>query len=106
ISHVDLPCQANLPDLRTANAGGFRGAVGYNLPLSYQPQASDEMRADVARLERVVARDSGALGELYDAHSRRLFGLILRIVRDRSEAEEVLQEVFVQAWTRAGTYNV
>jgi RNA polymerase sigma-70 factor (ECF subfamily) len=64
------------------------------------------MRADVARLERVVVRDPGALGELYDAHSRRLFGLILGILKDRGEAEEVLQEVFVQAWTRADTYTV
>lgn len=59
----------------------------------------------MACLDRVVARDPAALGELYDAHSRRLFGLILRILKDRGEAEEVLQEVFVQAWTRAGTYN-
>ena len=43
---------------------------------------------------------------LYDRHSRLLFGLILRILRDRSEAEEVLQEVFVLVWTRADTYNV
>ena len=73
-----------------ANAGGFREVVRYNSPLFFQPQASDEMRADVARLERVVARDPGALGKLYDAHSRRLFGLILRILKDRGEAEEVL----------------
>jgi RNA polymerase sigma-70 factor (ECF subfamily) len=72
--------------------------------LSLQPTA-DDARADLARLDRVVARDQSALGELYDAHSRLLFGLILRIVRDRSEAEEILQEVFVQAWTRAATYH-
>jgi RNA polymerase sigma-70 factor (ECF subfamily) len=34
-----------------------------------------------------------------------LFGLILRILKDRSEAEEVLQEVFVQLWSRADTYD-
>ena len=45
------------------------------------------------------------MGELYDRHSRVLYGLILRILRDRSEAEEVLQEVFVLVWTRADTYN-
>ena len=65
----------------------------------------DETTADLSRLERVVARDPVALGELYDEHSRLLFGLILRILKDRGEAEEVLQEVFVQAWTRASTYN-
>jgi RNA polymerase sigma-70 factor (ECF subfamily) len=66
----------------------------------------DETTADLLRLQRVAARDSSALAELYDEHSRLLFGLILRILKDRGEAEEVLQEVFVQAWTRASTYNL
>jgi RNA polymerase sigma-70 factor (ECF subfamily) len=62
--------------------------------------------ADIAILDRVVARDERAVADLYDRHNRLLFGLILRILRDRSEAEEVLQEVFVLVWTRAETYNV
>src|SRR5207244_12153146 len=65
-----------------------------------------EVRADIALIERIVAREADAVGELYDRHNRLLFGLILRILRDRSEAEEVLQEVFVLGWTRAETYNV
>ena len=81
-------------------------AVRYNSRMPFQVQGPDEVRADVARLERVIARDASALSELYDVHSRRLFGLILRILKDRGEAEEVLQEVFVQAWTRASTYNL
>jgi RNA polymerase sigma-70 factor (ECF subfamily) len=68
--------------------------------------ASDDARADIALLGRVIARDGRAIGELYDRHSRLLYGLILRILRNRSEAEEVLQEVFVQVWTRADTYHV
>ena len=71
-----------------------------------QQNAPEDARADIALLNRVIARDAAAIGELYDRHSRLLFGLILRILRDRSEAEEVLQEVFVQVWTRADTYNV
>ncbi|HTK29726.1 MAG TPA: sigma-70 family RNA polymerase sigma factor [Vicinamibacterales bacterium] len=67
---------------------------------------TDATGADIALLDRIVARDEAAVGELYDRHSRLLFGLILRILRDRSEAEEVLQEVFVLVWTRARTYNV
>lgn len=67
---------------------------------------TDDVRADVTLLNRVMARDASAVGELYDRHNRLLFGLILRILRNRSEAEEVLQEVFVQVWTRAETYNV
>jgi len=69
-------------------------------------QSLEESRADIALLDRIVARDELAVGELYDRHNRLLFGLILRILRDRSEAEEVLQEVFVLVWTRAETYNV
>jgi RNA polymerase sigma-70 factor (ECF subfamily) len=69
-------------------------------------QSPDETRTDIALIDRVVGRDPSALGELYDRHSRLLFGLILRILQDRGEAEEVLQETFVQVWTRAGTYNV
>jgi RNA polymerase sigma-70 factor (ECF subfamily) len=69
-------------------------------------QIPDETRADVALLERMMARDQRALAELYDRHARLLFGLLLRILRSRSDAEEVLQEVFVQAWTRTDTYNV
>ena len=65
-----------------------------------------EVRADIALIERIVAREADAVGELYDRHNRLLFGLILRILRHRSEAEEVLQEVFVLVWTRAETYNV
>lgn len=66
---------------------------------------SEHTRQDVALLERIVARDADAVGELYDRYSRLLYGLIVRIVRDRSEAEEILQEVFVLVWNRVATYN-
>jgi RNA polymerase sigma-70 factor, ECF subfamily len=69
-------------------------------------QTVEESRVDIGLLQRIVARDSSAVGELYDRHSRLLYGLILRVLRDRGEAEEVLQEVFVQVWMRAETYNV
>jgi len=60
---------------------------------------------DLDLLRRIAARDTAALAELYDRHSRLLFGLILRIVRNRAEGEEVLQEAFVRVWTRAGLYD-
>jgi RNA polymerase sigma-70 factor (ECF subfamily) len=65
----------------------------------------DDSCADVQLIQRMVERDQTALGELYDRYGRLLFSLIQRILGDRSEAEEVLQEVFVQAWTRCGTYD-
>ena len=60
---------------------------------------------DRSLLQRIAARDTVALAELYDRHSRLLFGLILRIVRERGEAEDLLQEAFVRVWTRAETYD-
>jgi RNA polymerase sigma-70 factor (ECF subfamily) len=60
---------------------------------------------DLSLLQRVAARDPAALSELYDRHSRLLFSLILRILRDRAEAEEILQEAFVRVWTRAETHD-
>ena len=69
-------------------------------------QGQEDTAGDIALIERIVARDQQAVGDLYDRHCRLLFGLILRIIRDRGEAEEILQEVFVLVWTRAETYNV
>ena len=60
---------------------------------------------DISLLQRIVARDTTAVAELYDRHSRLLFGLIMRILRDRAEAEEILQQVFVRVWTRAELYD-
>jgi RNA polymerase sigma-70 factor (ECF subfamily) len=56
---------------------------------------SHESHGDIAVIGRIVARDAGALGDLYDRHSQLLYGLILRILRNRGEADEILQEVFV-----------
>ena len=60
---------------------------------------------DLILLQRIVARDTAALAGLYDRHSRLLFGLILKIVHDRAEAEEILQEAFVRVWTRAELFD-
>jgi RNA polymerase sigma-70 factor (ECF subfamily) len=60
---------------------------------------------DLSLLQRIAARDTAALAELYDRHSRLVFGLVLRIIGDRGEAEEILQEAFVRVWTRADRYE-
>jgi RNA polymerase sigma-70 factor, ECF subfamily len=70
-----------------------------------RPSEPDQRLADIALLQRIAARDQLALAELYDRHSGLLFALIVRIVRDRAEAEEVLQEVFLGVWTKAASYD-
>lgn len=56
-------------------------------------------------LSRAAHGDQRAFAELYDMMSARVFGLILRVVIDRSQSEEVLQEVFLEAWQAAGSFD-
>ncbi len=60
---------------------------------------------DAALLRAVARRDEGAFASLYDRMSRPVFSLIVRVVRSRAEAEEVLQEAFWQIWERAADYR-
>ena len=55
-------------------------------------------------LRRVAAGDEGAFARLYDMLSPRVFGLILRVLVDRSQSEEVLQEVFLEVWQTASRF--
>lgn len=61
--------------------------------------------ADAETLARVARGEESALREVYDRYASILLGLVLRIVRSRSEAEDVLQEVFLQVWQRAADYD-
>jgi len=56
-------------------------------------------------MRRVGNADREAFAELYDRFAAILHGIVLRIVRSRAEAEDVLQEVFLQIWQRAGSYD-
>jgi len=59
-----------------------------------------------AELIRAIARgDERAFARLYDLHSPILLGLLIRILRDRAEAEDALQEVFLQIWQRASDFD-
>jgi RNA polymerase sigma-70 factor (ECF subfamily) len=60
---------------------------------------------DVADLiARCALRDRAAFRTLYDRTSAKLFGVVLRILKDRAEAEEAIQEVYVKIWQRADRY--
>lgn len=59
--------------------------------------------ADLIR--RMAAGDRQAFAPFYDRYASLVFPLILRIVRDRADAADVLQEVFWEAWQSAGRYD-
>jgi RNA polymerase sigma-70 factor (ECF subfamily) len=58
-----------------------------------------------ALLRRLAAGDQKALGEFYDLYAGLANGLALRILRDSSDAEDVVQEAFVQVWRQASRYD-
>ncbi|MGD1019175.1 MAG: sigma-70 family RNA polymerase sigma factor [Verrucomicrobiia bacterium] len=60
---------------------------------------------DRALLRAVAARDKEALRQLYARHSAVLFALALKVLSDRAEAEDVLQEAFIQVWKTAGSFD-
>jgi RNA polymerase sigma-70 factor (ECF subfamily) len=56
-------------------------------------------------MAQIANGDRAALRELYDATSAKLFGVCLRILSDREESEDVLQEVYVTIWRRADRFD-
>lgn len=84
-------------------------AADPHLPAS-PPLTSSKAAADNApTLERLIARvalgQRAAFSALYEATSAQLFGVVLRIHPDRAQAEEVLQEVYVNVWRAAASYE-
>jgi len=68
-----------------------------------QPTLAQE--DDVELLKAIAARDEAALARLYDRYRVILFGLLMRILNNREEAEDVLQEVFLQVWRKAEDFD-
>lgn len=66
------------------------------------PDAAQARLAEL--LSRCALGDRKAFAELYDATKSKLFGVSLRIVRERHLAEEVLQDCFVSIWNHAADY--
>jgi RNA polymerase sigma-70 factor (ECF subfamily) len=58
-----------------------------------------------AALRRVAGGDQAALRLVYDMTAAKLFGVCLRILSDRSEAEDALQEIYLNVWRKAGAFD-
>lgn len=56
-------------------------------------------------MTQVAEGDGAAFAELFDGHSPVILGFLVRLLRHRGLAEEVLQETFLQAWLQAGNYR-
>lgn len=70
-----------------------------------QHRESAAASEDLEAIRRVARGDADALAFLYDRHSRIIYSLAFRIVGDPPEAEEIVQDVFAQAWRQAERYD-
>lgn len=77
------------PEVR-GKVGGMRHAPGQEL---------------VEIMARIAAGEQSAFAHFYDATSRTVFGIVLHVLRDRAQAEEVTQEVYVEAWRSAANFD-
>jgi RNA polymerase sigma-70 factor, ECF subfamily len=64
-----------------------------------------EVSLDAALLSRLLQKDVSAFEQLYERHSRLVYGLVLRILQQASTSEEVVQDVFLQLWRNADQYD-
>ena len=69
------------------------------------PSEQTQPISDTELLHAIARGDELSLAALYDRYAAILLGLLLRILRNRPEAEDVLQEVFMQIWRRAGDFD-
>ena len=72
---------------------------------AFSPKSSEDVSPDATLMQQLLRKDVGAFEELYERHSRIVYSLVLRILRQGSTAEEVVQDVFLQLWRNSSRYD-
>jgi RNA polymerase sigma-70 factor (ECF subfamily) len=75
-------------------------------PVSSRGDSGGDQDGERARLIAAMARgDKTALGRLYDTLARPLYSLAFRVTHDPAEAQDIVQDVFLQLWQKAATFD-
>jgi RNA polymerase sigma-70 factor (ECF subfamily) len=83
----------------------FRGMFAARLSFATLVNEQESQDRDIELLRQIAAGDRVSFAEFYDRHSPLMFSVACRILRDTSEAEDVLQEAFVQIWEKAAKFD-
>lgn len=83
---------------------GESPAITAPLPIS-APGIDEGMPSDLELMRGIQAEDSDALSQLYDRYHGILKALILRVVHNEAEADDLLQEIFMEIWKQAKNFS-
>jgi len=70
-----------------------------------RPEEPDDRAVEIALLERITRRERAAFEELYARYVNILYATALKFVREESDAQDVVQDVFIQVWDKAKMYD-
>ena len=99
---------ATAPGQQRRRGAHSRGSSDSGCPtdIGIVRSARDAEAAELTGLlARTAAGDTAAFAELYDKTSSRVYGMVLRVIRDSGFAEETTQEVFLQVWRTADKFD-
>src|ERR1044071_10324987 len=73
--------------------------------VSIAPQLEPGAPTDLELMTAIQAEDDDALSELYDRYNGILKALILRVIHNEAEADDLLQEIFMEIWNQAKNFS-
>ena len=80
------------------------GFVAVGVALTVWAEHAERNKQDLDLLSRIQRRDEQALAKLYERYASLLYTMAVRIVSTAEEAEDIVQEVFVQVWNKSNSY--
>src|SRR5213596_694815 len=74
-------------------------------PFSVTPQLEPGAPTDLELMDSIQSQDPDALSQLYDRYNGILKALILRVIHNEAEADDLLQEIFMEIWNQARNFS-
>ncbi len=84
---------------------GDEEAESLDRPATLAPQLRPGAPTDFQLMEGIQAEDPEALSQLYDRYNGILKALILRVIHNEAEADDLLQEIFMEIWNQAKNFS-